>query len=497
METGTIILIIVGLYLLISLLTGIIPSLRISKSVGGYVAGDRSMNVFILYFVLGASIFSSFAFLGGPGWAYSRGAASFYIISYCLIGIVPFYFFGPRVWRLGKKYGYVTQAELLADRFDSKFMSVVLAVLSVIVFIPYLTLQMVGAGYVLNVISEGMIPYWAGAGVTYIVVLIYVYFSGVMGVGWSNAFQGMFMMVMAWSLGIYLPNALYGGVGEMFTAIMEAGHSAMLEAPGLAGDGTPWDWWGFSSAVLISAIGFSVWPHFFMRGFAAQNARSIRLSVILYPTFCIFLVPILLIGFSAIVQFPGVEQADSILPHVLMQIELPAVVIGLFCAGALAASMSSGDAILHSAASIGVRDGINQVLKEPFNDVNERRLIQIFVILIGLVAYLFAVVIDVSIVALLLGSYGGVAQIFPIVFAMFYWKRATKAGALCGLFGGIIVNTFFLIFSGLKPIDMHEGIYGLAANIILLVAVSLLTKPDDPERVEKFSTGSASLKRKR
>jgi solute:Na+ symporter, SSS family len=487
METGTIILIIVGLYLLISLITGIVPSLRITKSVGGYVAGDRSMNVFILYFVIGASIFSSFAFLGGPGWAYSRGAAAFYIIAYGVIGIVPLYFFGPRAWRLGKKYGYITQAELLADRFSSNFLSVMLAVLSVVVFIPYLTLQMVGAGYVLNVISEGIIPYWAGAGITYLVVLIYVFFSGVMGVGWSNAFQGMFMMVMAWALGIYLPHTLYGGIGEMFTAIIDAGQEAMLRAPGLTADGSAWDWWGFSSAVLVSAIGFSVWPHFFMRSFAARSANSLRLSVVLYPTFLIFLVPILMIGFSAVVAFPGVDQADSILPYVLMQLELPAIIIGLFCAGALAASMSSGDAILHSAASIGIRDGVNRALKSPLKDKTERFWIQISVLVIGLIAYLFAVVIDVSIVALLLGSYGGVAQIFPIIFVMFYWKRATKAGALAGLFGGILVNTFFLIFSELKPVDIHEGIFGLAANIILLVGVSLLTRPDDPETVKKFT----------
>lgn len=487
METSTVILIIVGLYLLISLLTGVIPSLRITSSVDGYVAGDRSMSVFVLYFVLGATIFSSFAFLGGPGWAYSRGAAAFYLISYCLIGILPLYFFGPRVWRIGKKYGYVTQAELLAERFDSKFLSVMLAALSVIVFIPYLTLQMIGAGYVLNVISEGLIPFWAGAGITYIVVLIYVYMSGVMGVGWSNVFQGMFMMILAWSLGIYLPNALYGGIGEMFTAIMDAGHNALLQAPGLAADGSPWNWWAFSSAVLVSAIGFSVWPHLFMRSFVANSTRSIRLSVMLYPTFCIFLVPILLIGFSAIVAFPGVEPADSIMPFILMQLELPAVVVGLFCAGALAASMSSGDAMLHSAASIGVRDGINQLRKQPLSDKTERFLIQLSVLLIGLVSYLFAVVIDISIVDLLLYSYGGVAQIFPVVFAMFYWKRATKAGALSGLFGGIAVNSFFLIFIELRPVPMHEGVYGLIANIFLLVVISLLTKPDDPERVHKFT----------
>lgn len=491
METGTVILLVVGVYLLFSLLTGILPSFRITSGVDGYVAGDRSMNVVILYFVIGASIFSSFAFLGGPGWAYSRGAAAFYIISYGVIGIVPLYFFGPRAWRLGKQYGYVTQAELLADRFNSRWISVILGWLSVAVFIPYLTLQMVGAGYVLNVISEGMIPFWAGAGFTYLIVLVYVFFSGVMGVGWSNAFQGMFMMVLAWVLGIYLPNTLYGGIGEMFTAIMESGRSALLQAPGLAADGTPWNWWAFTSAVLVSAVGFSVWPHFFMRSYAAESVRTLRLSVILYPTFMIFLVPILLIGFSAVVAFPGVEPADSILPHILMQLELPALVVGLFCAGALAASMSSGDAILHAAGSVGVRDAIKPLLKRPLSDTAERRLIQLLVVLVGLVSYLFAVVIEVSIVALLLAAYGGVAQIFPVIFAMFYWRRATRAGALAGLFGGIAVNTLFLIFPELKPLPLHEGVFGLAVNLILLVGVSLLTPPDDPERVEKFASSGA------
>lgn len=485
---GTTILIVVGVYLLLSLLAGIIPALRVSNSVTGYVAGDRGMNVLVLYFVIGASIFSSFAFLGGPGWAYERGAAAFYIVAYGITGIIPLYFFGPKAWRLGKKYGYVTQAELLAARFDSRGLSVLLAVLTVAVLIPYLTIQMKGAGYVLGIISEGRIPEWAGAGATYLIVLFYVYFSGVMGVGWSNVFQGMIMMVLAWALGLYLPNALYGGVGPMFEAIIESGNAAMLHAPGLLPDGTPWNWWGFSSAVLVSALGFSVWPHFFMRSFAAESERTLRLSLVLYPSFLLFIVPVLLIGFAAVVLYPGVEPADSILPYVLMRLELPAIVVGLFCAGTLAASMSSGDAILHSAASIGVRDGVARLRRpgDTLSDKAERRLIRIFVLLIGGIAYYFAVFSEVSLVALLLASYGGVAQIFPLIVALFYWKQATRAGALSGLAGGIIINVLFLMYPEWKPLPLHEGVYGLAVNVLLLWGVSRFSRPEAPERSERF-----------
>lgn len=485
-----IILGICGLYLVVTLVMGIIPGLKVSNSTTGYVAGDRSMNVFILYFVLGASIFSSFAFLGGPGWAYSRGAAAFYIIAYGAMGMVPFYFFGPKARKLGAKFGFVTQAELLQDRFNSKLLSVLLSVLTVVVLIPYLTLQMKGAGLVLNTISEGAIPNWLGAGIAYFVVLIYVYFSGVMGVGWTNTFQGIFMLIIAWFLGLYLPEKMYGGIGPMFEQLISSDFKQALTAPGLTSSGNAWDWWGFSSAVIVSAIGFSMWPHFFMKAFAAKSDRTIKLTVVLYPTFQLFLVPILIIGFAAVLAFPGVTPADSILPHVLLQMDLPVVLIGLVCAGTLAASMSSGDAIVHAAASVGVRDGISKIpsIQDWIKSgSNERTLIRIAVVIISLIAYYYAVFSETDIVSLLLGAYGGIAQMFPLVFAMFYWPRANGKGALAGLIGGIIVTLFFLYNPEFKPLPIHEGAYGLFVNIALLIGVSLATEPEELERIERYT----------
>jgi SSS family solute:Na+ symporter len=461
MADWVVILLICGIYLLITLIMGIVPGLKVSHSTTGYVAGDRSMNVFILYFVLGASIFSSFAFLGGPGWAYSRGVAALYIIAYGAVGMVPFYFFGPKARALGEKYGFVTQAEILEDRFNSKWLSGILAVLTVVVLIPYLTLQMKGAGLVLNTISEGFIPVWLGAGIAYVVVLIYVFFSGVMGVGWTNTFQGIFMLVIAWFLGIYLPKALYGGIGPMFEELLVSDFRQALTAPGLDAAGNAWNWWGFSSAVIVSAMGFSMWPHFFMKAFAAKSDRTIKLTVVLILYF--------VLGASIFSSF--------------------AFLIGLVCAGTLAASMSSGDAIVHAAASVGVRDGLTKI---PAVDRwlkagdHERLLIRIGVVVISLIAYYFAVFSSTDIVSLLLGAYGGIAQLFPIMFAMFYWPRANGIGALSALVSGIITTLIFLYFPDLKPFPIHEGVYGLIVNITVLISVSLATQPESEERIRRY-----------
>ena len=136
MENWIIALLICGMYLVVTLVTGVLSGRTASSSVTGYVAGDRSMNTVFLYFVLGASVFSAFAFLGGPGWAYSRGTAALYIIAYGIAGMVPLYFIGPRVRKLGEKFGFVTQAELLAHRFESRPLSILLAILSIIAFHP-------------------------------------------------------------------------------------------------------------------------------------------------------------------------------------------------------------------------------------------------------------------------------------------------------------------------------------------------------------------------
>jgi solute:Na+ symporter, SSS family len=140
-------------YLLFTLSVGLFSGRRASKSVQGFVAADRGFGLVVMYFVVGATVFSAFAFLGGPGWAYSRGAAAFYILAYGVVGMAPWYVLGPRAAALGRRFGYVTQAQMLAGRFPSRALSLLLALVSLAAFVPYITLQMTGAGIVFNAVT--------------------------------------------------------------------------------------------------------------------------------------------------------------------------------------------------------------------------------------------------------------------------------------------------------------------------------------------------------
>ena len=480
----TVLLVTVG-YLALSLAVGLFSGRKTSTGTERYVAGDRQLGFFVLYFVLGASIFSAFSFLGGPGWAYSRGAAAFYIISYTSLGLVPMYFFGPRVAQLGRRFGYVTQAQLFAHRYHSRYISMILAAISLTAFVPYLTLQMQGAGYVFSVVTEGRMPVWAGAAVTYGVVLLYVFRSGVMGVAWTNTFQGILMMSLAWGLGLYLPYTLHGGIGPMFAQLIETSPE-MLTAPGLDAAGAPWTWGGYSSAIAISVFGFSVWPHYFMKIYTANSMATLRKTVVFYPTFAFFLLPILLIGFSGILIFPDVTPVDTILPTIVTSLDLPAVIVGLFCAGALAASMSSGDAIVHAAGAVAIKDGYRVLVPQVMNDDDETRLIRWAVVIIGAVSYYVAIYSNSSLVLLLLLSYGFIAQIFPALIASLYWRRSTPLGVIAGLVAGCLTTVAWNLIPALQWQQIHPGIWGLAANTSILLVVSLATPPMDPTHVADF-----------
>lgn len=484
MEPWVIITAIVLGYLAVTLALGLLAGRRASHGVTGYVAADRQFGLLPMYFVVGGTVFSAFAFLGGPGWAYSRGVAVLYILSYGVLGMIPWYFMGPKAARLGRRNGYVTQAQMVTGRFPNRALSVLMAAIGVAAFVPYVMLQMSGAGIVFSAVTSDHIPFWLGAGLAYGVVVLYVLVGGATAVGWTNVFEGAIMMAVAWGLGWYLPNLLYGGITPMFEQIAEA-RPELLVLPGLDAAGNPWTWGAYSSSILASAIGLMMWPHLFMKAFAAKDDRTIRRTVVLFPTFQLFLIPLLLVGFAGVMFATHPSDPDFILPHVLLNSGMPSVVVGLFCAGALAASMSTGDALLHAAASVTIEDGI-----APFTEITEqrrRRLMQVLVLAIGIVGYYFAVVKRQNLVILLLTAYAFIDQLAPPVYATLFWKRATTRGVLAGLIGGVATALFFFLNPGLRPWQIHEGILGLVVNIGLLVAVSLATPAQGTEHAEVFT----------
>jgi SSS family solute:Na+ symporter len=146
--------------------------------------------------------------------------------------------------------------------------------------------------------------------------------------------------------------------------------------------------------------------------------------------------------------------------------------------------MSTGDALLHGAASIAIEDGIHPFVK--LGDRQRRRLMQVLVLAVGAFAYFLAIVQERSLVWLLLSAYGLIDQLAPPVYAALYWRRATTRGILAGLVAGSATTIFFFLNPTLRPFEIHEGILGLMVNVPILVVVSLMSRPQEPEQSGAF-----------
>ena len=70
MEAWQIALLAMFIYLIIAFSIGLAAGRgRSFFSISEYAVGDRGFGLFVMWFLMGGTIFSAFAFLGGPGWA--------------------------------------------------------------------------------------------------------------------------------------------------------------------------------------------------------------------------------------------------------------------------------------------------------------------------------------------------------------------------------------------------------------------------------------------
>ncbi|MCR9120234.1 MAG: sodium:solute symporter family protein, partial [bacterium] len=197
-------LIIIGAYLSSLLILGVFASRLFRGTSKDYLLASHSIGPFLLLMSLFGTTMTAFALVGSTGEAYKEGVGVYGLLasSSGIIHSLCFFLIGVRMWKLGKKYGYTTQVEYFRDRLGSDKIGILLFPILVALVIPYLLIGVVSSGVVVNAVTEGAftewfasydygVPNWIGSLVICCVVLVYVFFGGMRGTAWANAFQTM------------------------------------------------------------------------------------------------------------------------------------------------------------------------------------------------------------------------------------------------------------------------------------------------------------------
>ncbi len=463
-------LIIILAVVLISAAVGIYAGRNLEMNLENWTVGGRRFGVLLIWLLMAGEIYTTFTFLGASGWAYSKGAPAFYILVYGALAYTLSFFILPVIWRIGKRYGLHTQPDFFIKIYDSRGLGVLVAVIGVFSIIPYLQLQLAGLGFIVEVASDGAITSSAAIIVAFVLTCAFVYTSGIKGAAWVAIIKDILMLVAVFIVGFGVPAIYYGGIGKMMDALI----TKMPEHLVFPGATTNMDVLWVMSTILVTAMGFYMWPHIFGSAFSAKSARVLKRNAIIMPFYQIPILLIFFVGFTALLVIPGLANGDLAFLELVKKTYPPWFLGFVGAAGAVTAMVPAAILVLFGATLVA-KNIYQSGFRPQASEEQVMRLSRIMVIVIMTVSLFFALKFPNELVPLLILGYDGVSQFFPgVVFGLF-WKRVTKAGVLAGILTGVAVVAA-LILSGNDPfLGINAGFVGLVLNAGVTVAVSLAT----------------------
>ena len=463
----------------------------------GWYAGRKTNNIgdfFVLSGKAGVVVsgiayfstqFSMGTFLGTPGTIYGVVYAGMAIsvpgAVFCMI--LPALLIGRKLITLGHKYGFLTMADYLTDRYHSKNMSGVLGVMMLFFLVPMMGAQIIGAGVIVHVFTG--LPEWVGVVGMGIIVILYCMTGGMKGAMMTDVIQGSLMIATA--VVTFIVSIVMGGGFSNINHTLQSMNEAYLTFPGANGY-MPWTYY-ISNIVLWSFFTMGQ-PHLFTKFFAMKDHKTMFKAILLGTAGMFFSATLIeWAGVNGIASIQNIEKADQIIPMILQRGMNP-FLASIFIAGIVAAGMSTIDGILVTTTGAVTRDIYQKIINKNATDEAVMSLSKVVTVIIGIVVICFGVFQPGSIFEINLFAFSGMAIfVVPILFGI-YWKKATAKGAIASVIVGIISLLLFTLNPSVKALAM--GFHALFPTTIIasivMIVVSKFTETPPQETIDRHFT---------
>ena len=463
----------------------------------GWYAGRKTNNIgdfFVLSGKAGVVVsgiayfstqFSMGTFLGTPGTIYGVGYAGMAIsvpgAVFCMI--LPALLIGRKLITLGHKYGFLTMADYLTDRYHSKNMSGVLGVMMLFFLVPMMGAQIIGAGVIVHVFTG--LPEWVGVVGMGIIVILYCMTGGMKGAMMTDVIQGSLMIATA--VVTFIVSIVMGGGFSNINHTLQSMNEAYLTFPGANGY-MPWTYY-ISNIVLWSFFTMGQ-PHLFTKFFAMKDHKTMFKAILLGTAGMFFSATLIeWAGVNGIASIQNIEKADQIIPMILQRGMNP-FLASIFIACIVAAGMSTIDGILVTTTGAVTRDIYQKIINKNATDEAVMSLSKVVTVIIGIVVICFGVFQPGSIFEINMFAFSGMAIfVVPILFGI-YWKKATAKGAIASVIVGIISLLLFTLNPSVKALAM--GFHALFPTTIIasivMIVVSKFTETPPQETIDRHFT---------
>jgi SSS family solute:Na+ symporter len=449
---------------------------RSSERAEDYFLAGRSIGPVVFLLSLFGTNMTAFAILGSSGHAFNNGIVTFGLMASSAGLVIPLTLFliGTRVWALGKKHGFMTPVQLFRDRWECGHIGTVIFAVQAALLVPYVIIGVMGGGTTLAAVSRGWVPYWLGGAVVALVVMTYVFFGGMRGTAWVNAFQTVLFLAFG-AIALVVIGSGMGG----FAAAAEALLSSPATAPLLTRERVSPHYFFSYTFIPLSAIAF---PHISIFCLTARRMSQFRKTVIFYPLCiaaiwlpCVFLgvmannardVPEIAAKMEARRTLAtqganlGPEQREELRERMagddvllrLLDRYAPLWLAGVLGAGIMAAVMASDSQILALSTMFTEDVFAHYGGKERFGEAVQVHTGRVFVVALTVLAYVVALNAPESIFELAIQyAFSGYASLSPLMVAALFWRRSTKWGALASTLWVAAAVTAVAVFQATTP----------------------------------------------
>ena len=444
-----------------------------NKNSEDFFLGGRSMGPWVTALSAQASDMSAWLLMGLPGSILAFGFGQMWIGIGLALGTAANWILCAKRLRTFSKAAddAITVPQYLTNRFgvDSRTLQLVCALIFLFAYTIYVASALVAGTSVFNTLFPEISPKVAML-VFLLIIVAYTFFGGFTAVCWTDFFQGMLMLA-----------ALL--VAPIFALFMLKGVGVHpVDTPNFF---NPFSSWKDIVSGLGWGLGYFGMPHIIIRFMSLESQKSLKKSAKIGISWTL-----LIVIFAALVGIIGrlfLGFDETINGHSLVFITMvrrifPGVISGILLSAVLAASMSTADSQLLTAASAFASDVYKPVIRK--GQAGEKEMLwagRLVVLAIAVVALLIASDPEAGTIMSLVSNAWGVfgAAFGPAIMLSLFWKRFTFSGAVAGILVGAGVDVLWLLC--LSSTGIYEIIPGTAAGLIACIVVSLLSRKPDAD----------------
>jgi SSS family solute:Na+ symporter len=460
---------VVLVYLGILIVVGLWQSRHVKSGADFLVAG-RTLPARVLVFTLLSTWIGSGSLFGGAGLGYRAGFPALWQSAGAWVGIAAVYFLAHRVRRIAK----FTMPDILELRYGSTA-RVLGTIVTAIAYMTITAYQFRGGGRLLNLIAP--IDPGTGALITALFCIAYTALAGMLSIAYLDVGNGL-MMTFGVGAAVFYLVAHAGGFGAAFGALRPDQVSLFGTLDPVADVG-----YLFLPTMLLLMGEANMYQKFF----SARDERAARTAVIAWIAGTIVVESLIVaVGVFGSVVIPGLNTTDS--EAIVLRVavgSLPvALGVALVC-GATAIIISTANSFLLTPASAIVNDIYRKSFNPAASDRDVLLWTRLLVVVLGALGFV-ALRYFQTILAMALWAYTMYgAAVTPALLAAFIWPRATRAGGVASILGGMIVTLGWEIYAksagDVYPLGLPTVYPAVLVSVATLVVVSLAT-PAPSER---------------